>query len=311
MPSATLRFAKYRLLRKIPRYCFCSAVFLACEMTQAFAQSGISLNRHYVPGETLHYFMEAENQNHGRTVSYRAQADGQVAKDSRGVFYVDFKWSRLSYNGHPVPLPSSGPSVQEQISLDPRFRLSIPNFSKIPRTLIAPMADLLTFYADVQLAMRQDRLRRAGDRVYLARSKPNSWADHVHTLVGEDAVDFDIVLANVNAAKKAATLVVRHIPPPKSEIRLPAQWMHIPVADAENNWVQVVKDGADYLAEVGKETFTDRIVLSLRNGEILSGTMDNPVQVLQKQCSDKSLQSCGNTQRYWIRRHIEIKLDPH
>jgi hypothetical protein len=231
-----------------------------------------------------------------------------VTRNSAGVFIVEFTWSGLVYNGNAVPLPSRGRTVEQQLSLDPEFKLSIPDFSKVPPPLVGPMADLLTFYADAQLAMRQRKLRRAGDHVYVKDSRPNSWADHVHTLVGEDVVDLDITLATINVPKDTATLMVRHVPPRELKISLPAEWLRVPVMDTPNNWTQVIKENTTYIAAVGKETFTDRIVLNLENGEINSATMDNPVDVLERQCTDETLQNCSTAQRYGIHRHIEIEL---
>jgi hypothetical protein len=182
----------------------------------------------------------------------------------------------------------------------------IPDLSKVQPTLIGPMADLLTFYADVQLAIRQHGLRHTGDHAYIERPQPNSWADHVHTLVGEEAIDFDITLASVNELRKNASLIVRHVPPARPEVAVTAEWMRMRVADSANNWIQVAKGGNEYVASVGEETFTDRIEMSLLDGEILSATMDNPVEVLERTCSDESLKSCSAARRYQIGRRVEI-----
>lgn len=286
--------------------------FLASSLVggQGLHKKDFSLVRHYRVGETFGYQMKANNENRGRTTSYQAQANGVVRRNSAGVYFVEFTWSGLSYNGNPVPLPSADMSIEQQLSLDPRFKLSIPDLSKVPPALIAPMLDLLTFYADVQLGMQQRTLHRAGDHVYVIHSRPNSWADHVHTLVGEDAVDFDIALASIDATENTATLVVKHVPPPEPKVSLPVAWMRAPVMDTANNWIQVVKKGSEYLAGVGKEVFTDHIVLNLKSGMIDSATMDNPVDVLEKQCADESLQNCSGAHRYQIHRHIEIGLLP-
>jgi hypothetical protein len=84
--------------------------------------------------------------------------------------------------------------------------------------------------------------------------------------------------------------------------------MHVPVADTPNNWAEVgkSKDGK-YVASVGKETFDVVIETSLTDGRILSATMDNPVEVLERECSDAALTSCGEPIRYQIRRLIEIR----
>jgi hypothetical protein len=40
------------------------------------------------------------------------------------------------------------------------------------------------------------------------------------------------------------------------------------------------------VAEVGKETFEVEINVSLQNGKIVSATIDNPVEVLSRECED-------------------------
>lgn len=281
-------------------------VLAAGQAFTAEKKNDVSLRRNYREGEVVRYRMRASNQNGDRTTSYEARANGIVKRDLGGAFVEEFTWTGLSFNGHAVPSTSTGTQVQQKLSLDPRFKLSIPDLSKVQPAWIGPMTDLLTFYADVQLAMRQSGLRHAGDHVYIKRSQPNSWADHVHTLVGEDAIDFDITLARVNESDGKATVVVKHVPPAKPGVALATEWMRIPVADAANNWVQVVKEGGTYIASVGKETFTDRIELSLADGRILGAGMDNPVEVLERTCSDEGLQSCGAARRYRIRRQVEI-----
>jgi hypothetical protein len=89
---------------------------------------------------------------------------------------------------------------------------------------------------------------------------------------------------------------------------LPGAWMHTPVSDTPNNWVQVGKDrDGKYVASVGKETFDDVIKTSLADGRILSATMENPVEVLERQCNDAALTVCGDPIRYQIRRRIAIQ----
>ena len=81
-----------------------------------------------------------------------------------------------------------------------------------------------------------------------------------------------------------------------------------PVADTPNNWVQVQKSGeGKYVAEVGKETFEVEIKVSLVNGKMLSARMDNPVEVLKRECADSALVTCGAVTRYQIRRQIEVQ----
>jgi len=46
--------------------------------------------------------------------------------------------------------------------------------------------------------------------------------------------------------------------------------------------------------------------VSLGDGKIISGKIDNPVEVLERNCSDLTLTVCGAPVRYQILRQIEI-----
>lgn len=70
--------------------------------------------------------------------------------------------------------------------------------------------------------------------------------------------------------------------------------MEAPVADAPNNWVEMSKtNSGKYFAEIGKKTFAVEITTSLRDGNILAATMDNPVSVLGRERADRALTDCA------------------
>jgi hypothetical protein len=85
--------------------------------------------------------------------------------------------------------------------------------------------------------------------------------------------------------------------------------MRKPLADTLNNWVTVqrMKDGR-FLGAVGKETFNDEIVLSLSDGMILSATINNRVQTIERECSDSGVTQCGEPKPHFISRQVEISL---
>ena len=85
--------------------------------------------------------------------------------------------------------------------------------------------------------------------------------------------------------------------------------MRTPVADTPNNWVELQKnDDGVYAGMVGKETFNVQLKVSLADGKILSATLDNPVEVVERGCVDLALTNCGDPMRYQIRRQVEIAL---
>lgn len=261
--------------------------------------------RHYQAGEKLSYHMKATNKDHAGTKSYEAQADGIVKKDSACNFYEEYQWSALAWDGKTIPV---APDFRQVLSLDPGFKPSFPDLQHAGSGLVGPVLDFMTFYADLGLAIRKGGLNHVGDHVYVPFGRPTSWAAGEGLIIGEDSIDFDITLQKVDRSANTATVLIRHVPPAEPKINLPAPWMHVPVADTPNNWVEVGKNkDGKYVASVGKETFDVVIETSLTDGRILSATMDNPVEVLERECSDAALASCGEPIRYQIRRLIEIR----
>jgi hypothetical protein len=265
------------------------------------------LVRRYREGEKLLYRMIATNQGKDRVTHYEAQAAGEVRKDSAGAFFEVYSWSNLRINDERVTLPPASLKFRQRLSLAPSYRLAIPDLSRIHPGLVGPVVDLLTFYADIQLAMREPALAQPGDHVYVNDGNPNSWADGSRIVTGEDAIDFDITIADVNLTDSVVTLVVRHVPPARPAITLKSPWMRVPVGGSPNNWVQVARrDSGGFTASVGKETFTASIRLSLADGKVLTATLDNQVDVLERECRDSSLTLCGDPVRYRISRRMEI-----
>jgi hypothetical protein len=87
-----------------------------------------------------------------------------------------------------------------------------------------------------------------------------------------------------------------------------AEWMRAPVADVPNNWIQVRREGAKYIASVGKETFDVELMISLSGGEILSATLDNVVEATARECANVELTDCGDPRPERTVRRIEMTL---
>jgi hypothetical protein len=255
--------------------------------------------------------MTGINQSRSQTVEYEARAEGAARKDPSGIFVEEFAWTDLQWNDEQVRLLAASRAFREPLSLAQGFKLSIPNLSSVQTGLIGPITDLLTFYADVKIAMNQKGLVRPGDHVYVKYGAPNSWADGTHVVLGQDAIDFDITLQSIDRATQIATLVVRHVPPAQPQIKLPAAWMADPSGGSANNWVQIEKSSdGKYVAGVGLETFDVEIKIALSTGRIVSATMDNPIEVLERDCDDAALAVCGPPDRYRIRRQISLESVP-
>jgi hypothetical protein len=270
-----------------------------------------TLARHYELGEFIAYQMHGVNQGRQRTVRYQARADGVVKKDANQNFFEEFAWSDLQVKGEPFMLSPASQQFRENLSLAPGFTLTVPDLSKMQPILIGPITDLLAFYADVQLAMRQQNLTHAGDHAFVKHGQPNSWADGSYIVFGQDAIDFDITLESVDQATQTANVVVRHVPPTETQINFPAPWMLTPIGRSPNNWIEVEKDSTGkFAAQIGLETFRVNLKLALTTGRILSATMDNPVDVLQRDCDDAALTACGAPVRYSIKREISLEAVP-
>lgn len=270
---------------------------------QSAAETQGLLARRYQEGEKLSYHMKGVNENW----RYEIQADGVVKRDSSGKYFEEYAWSHLISDGTPVALSPATSNFRQIVSLAPETPPSLPNLSQVDLRLIGPITDWMTLYVDLWMANRLKKLSHAGDHFYFKRGTPNSWADGNYVLLGEDSIDFDFTLKDVNQTDKIATLLVRHVPPEKPEINIPVEWMRPPVADTPNNWVEVEKrPNGKYLAEVGKETFDVQIKVSLANGKILSAKIDNPVEAVSRECIDATLTNCTVSVPHHILRQIEI-----
>jgi len=270
---------------------------------QSAAETPGLLARRYQEGEKLNYHMKGINENW----RYEIQADGVVKRDSSGKYFEEYAWSHMISDGTPATLSPATSNFRQIVSLAPETPPSFPNLSQVDPRLIGPITDWMTFYADLWLANRLNKLSHTGDHFYFKRGTPNSWADGNYVLLGEDSLDFDLTLKDVNQTDKIATLLVRHVPPEKPEINIPVEWMRPPVAATASNWVEVEKgSNGKYLAEVGKETFDVQIKVSLANGKILSAKIDNTIEAVSRECADATLTSCTASVPHRILRQIEV-----
>lgn len=276
------------------------------QLSVAQGPAASPLLRRYTEGEKLSYHMKGSNDGW----NYEVQANGVVKNDAKGNFFEEYAWSDFKSSA-PMTMSPASLNFRQAISLDPTTPPSIPNLSAVQPFLIGPITDLLTFYADLWMATKQSTLAHSGDHAYIKLGIPASWADGNYVVLGEDCVDFDLTLKDVNAADQTATLLAKHVPPAKPAVKLPAPWMLTPVSDTANNWIDVKKNAAGkFVVEVGKETFDVEIKVSLKDGKILLATLENLVQAHHRECSDAAYLECGAPTDHQIRRHIELTLVP-
>src|SRR6266487_1025741 len=194
------------------------------------------LSRRYGEGERVQYVMKG--QNDGST--YEVRITATTKKASNGRFVEELAWSDMVADGAPRALAATSQAFRLAVTLEGGAPFDIPDLSKAPG-LIGPVTDLMTFYSDLFLAMHQGGLRKAGDHFYFPSPITASWADGIVVVLGEDHIDFDITLTAVDTVSHIATLLIKHVPPPVPNIRLPAAWMQARVSEAPNNWVEVQK----------------------------------------------------------------------
>jgi len=284
----------------------------------SFAQTSLTKNsppsstiltpfaRSYTEGEKLTYRMKGDNEGW----TYEVQANGVVNRNAGGHFVEEYGWTDFRSNAG-MSLSPASLSFRQTLSLDPALPPSIPNLSQVQPFLIGPITDILTFYSDLWLAAHQNGLKRPGDHAYVKVGTPSSWADGTQVILGESSIDFDLTFKEIDSANETAAIFVKHVPPAQSKVKLPAQWMQTPAADTPNNWVQISKNQAGkYDVGVGKETFDVEIKISLKDGKILSATMNNLVQTRRRECSDAALLDCSQPTDHQIQRQIELHLVP-
>jgi hypothetical protein len=264
----------------------------------------------YVAGETARYTMTGSHQGREFTVTYTAECESTVKRDAKDRFIEEFRWTRLNVAGQDTPLDEVSRNFRQVVSLDPEVELTPPDITGINPMLIGPVFDLMTFYVDLHPSLHQGKLKSAGDRVHVAHGEPNSWADGTNVILGEDCIDFELTLSKMDDS--VAVLNVRHVPPAKSTIKLPAAWMQERVKpDSPNNWVQVQRDTSvdppRFVAATGHEIFDVMITVDRHTGAIVTATMDNPVDVIQRHCNDEALTDCGEPVKFQIRRRIELR----
>jgi hypothetical protein len=264
------------------------------------------LARRYAPGEMIRYAMTGAHETAQRTTRYAAECEGVVRQREDGAYFEETRWTRLEVDGQPVELEAASLAFRQHLSLDPRFEMPVPDVGAVSPRLIGPIFDLMTFYVDLHPGLRGDRLRAPGDRASVPHGRPNSWADGSFVILGEDCIDFDLGLEELG--ERHARLRVRHVPPATVGVRLPAEWMRVPLGDRPNNWVQVSRDGAQgFHASVGSETFDVDLWIARPSGRIQRATMDNPVDFVMRPSKDEALTECGAPVRGRIHRRVEIR----
>jgi hypothetical protein len=276
--------------------------FLGSAAQDSSSPGGL-LRRAYRDGERSNYLMKGRNNDW----TYQVRLTAVVKRHVDGQFVEEYAWSDFMSDGAAQPLSPASREFRQTVTLAGGSPFTFPDLSKVQPALIGPVTDLLTFYADLFLAIHAGHLRAPGDR-FVVVNPVASWADGTKVLIGEDSIEFDLHLTGIDRSRGVATLLVKHVPPKEPKIRIPAVWMREPEAGVSNNWVQVRKEAGAYIAAVGKETFDVELKIKLSSGEILSGTMDNLVEAVERECTNAALSDCGEPRTDRTVRRIEMAL---
>jgi len=196
-------------------------------LAQDSSSAGL-LSRRYRDGERLIYLMKGRNNDQ----TYEVRLTAAVTRRADGQFIEEYRWSDLVVDGVSQPLTTASQEFRQVVTLAGGSPFTFPDLSKLQPGLIGPVADLLTFYADLFLAIHAGQLRQPGDRFVFPNPMVSSWADGTRVLIGEDSIDFDVQLTGIDRSRAVARLLVRHVPPSEPKIRIPAAWMRKPVARA-------------------------------------------------------------------------------
>jgi hypothetical protein len=288
---------------------YATPVWMAGQAPAAPAASPLPANplhRQYQEGETLAYKMTGINENWHYTV----RAEGTVKKNDKGTYFEEYRWTDMISDGKPYTMMPAMADFRQKVSLDRNAIPALPDLSKVDPSLIGPITDMMTFYVDLWLPAMMGVVKKPGDHYYFKLGTPSSWADGTHVLVGVSSIDFDFTLKSADSVAGTATLEVRHVPPVKPQIPTPGAWMQTPVADTANNWVEVMKQSdGKFQASVGQENFTVDLTVSMADGKILAGSMDNVVNTIERTCDDQALTQCSAPVPHQIERKIEIVLE--
>jgi hypothetical protein len=279
----------------------CTAVLCSAFAAVAFPQEPALFVRRYVEGDRVSYLMKgSENET-----TYEVRMTATTATRTDGQFFESLAWSAMKTDGQPRSLSAAAQQFRLAVTTEGATPFALPDLSKA-EGLIAPVTDAMTFYADLFIARRQNALKLPGDRATYHNPTVASWADGRSVLIGEDHVEFEIAVADVDRASGVGVLLIKHVPPAAPQVRLNAEWMRAPVADTPNNWVMVSKTRNGYTASVGKETFDVELRIAIADGRLLSATLDNPVTAITRECTDQALIQCGPARPSPVLRRVTM-----
>ncbi|MBN8536556.1 MAG: hypothetical protein J0M15_05850 [Deltaproteobacteria bacterium] len=260
------------------RYSFSMKAFvLVFLLIKYFTVEAQVITRKYVEGNTLSYRISNTQEINAHSIfEYQGVATIEVKSNVE-----KWKWSEISMNHNPFPLP---PDYVQILSLDSSFSMEVP-----PANMrIGPLLDTLNFYANAMIAFKQINLRMPGDKSFVSEEgKANSWTNRErNVLFGQDCLDFELELAELSV--ESAIFIVNNIPPKKGckvDFPLGWNWLEMNSDDQKNNFFQVeLQPNGKYQALAGVEVVKTVLHIDRQTGKINLATMENPVHAVMWEC---------------------------
>ena len=88
------------------------------------------LTRQYREGEQLRYTMWGKNKGQHGTRYYSATSLSRIRK-SDDIFSEETSWTTLNMDGNEIALPTESKAFRQILSLDPDFKVPMPDISKV------------------------------------------------------------------------------------------------------------------------------------------------------------------------------------
>jgi hypothetical protein len=258
--------------------------------------------RHYVNGQVTRYSYTESQAGTELTAVVRLRSYVR-----HGIGGERVKWVALYSNGQDLSAQARAfPSYD--MSLDPKD----PDGLTLPDTQTAgqlqnPVDDLYTFYGGLSSAVGIGNLHQPGqsyvEPTLLHGNFPSATAP-----VGQDLVQVTTTLTSLSARR--ATFTGSFQPPPGGGLTLSQPWMSSPVCGSTpNNFELVQAEGSQWLALWGCESFTVTTVVDRPIGQIVSGQINDQLQVDLTLCQDEALTECSPLPPTTLQRTVQLTRD--
>jgi hypothetical protein len=258
----------------------------------------LSPHRSYRDGESFSYEMTTRAFHNGQlTGATRAISVHSVNANTETIRWVSLIESEVDHTDIAQQVAPYTVSLAEGGSLD-LPPLDFP-------AMTGSITDLHTFYVAVSERLGLSGLTAVGDST-VSDALIGDWADGEDILLGKDCTRATLTL--IERTADTATLEARFTPPSEPCFEPAYDWMSERIdASLPNNFQQVRVNGEQRMAMWGLEQFSVRVVIDRDSGRILSGTLENLLQLTIRGGCTAELSNCQFETPMEIRRHVELR----